>query len=477
MDGHPPLFVLHKSQSFGSAGSRVKILLIQPPKAPSTIGGEDLHVYEPLALEYVASGVAEDHDVKILDMRLDRDLTAALDDFRPDVVGITSYTVHVNTAKRLFDHVKRWNPDVLTVVGGHHATVCPEDFLTPSIDLIVSGEGVFVFKEIVRRFEAGERIEGVPGTTFRKGEETVRTPAEPAVDLDAFPFPHRGVTAKYRRRYFSEWMRPLASIRTSKGCPFRCSFCALWKLTGGQYFKRTPESIVRELAEIDEDFVFFADDESLVDAARMKTLAHLIREAGIRKRYFLYGRSDTIVRYPELLEMWREIGLERIFVGLEFFRDDDLKYIRKGSTASENRSAVRILQDLGIDTWASFIVRPEFRKEDFAEFRRYCRSLGLNFASFAVLTPLPGTDLYEEVRDGLLTHNYDHFDFLHALLPTSLPLKDFYQEFSSLLRQAVPLGKRLSLLRKFPVTEIPSLLMRSYRLVSQIRNAYKDYEW
>ena len=99
-------------------------------------------------------------------------------------------------------------------------------------------------------------------------------------------------------------MKPLASIRTSKGCPHRCNFCALWKVAGGHYLKRSPECIVEELAQIEEPYVFFADDESLVDAARMETQAHRIREAGIEKQYFLYGRSDTIARNPGLLELW-----------------------------------------------------------------------------------------------------------------------------------------------------------------------------
>ncbi len=111
-------------------------------------------------------------------------------------------------------------------------------------------------------------------------------------------------------------MKPLASIRTSKGCPYRCNFCALWKLTGGRHLKRQPEKIVEELAGIDEPFVFFADDESLVDAARMKALARLIEQAGIDKKYFLYGRSDTIAKNGDLLKMWKDIGLSRVFVGL-----------------------------------------------------------------------------------------------------------------------------------------------------------------
>jgi radical SAM superfamily enzyme YgiQ (UPF0313 family) len=454
----------------------MKILLIEPAKAPVTIGGEEAFIFEPLALEYVAAGVAGDHDVRILDLRLEKDLQGVLKAFHPDVVGITAYTVHVNTVKGLFEEIKGWNPHVLTVVGGHHATIMPEDFLSPVIDLIVTGEGVFAFKEIVNQFERGDGFGAIPGIAFAQGNGLVRTEPPPAIDLDAFPFPQRHLTEKYRKDYYSEWMRPLASIRTSKGCPFRCNFCALWKITGGRYLRRKPKSVVEELAGIKEECVFFADDESLVDAGRMKTLAKMIQAAGIKKRYFLYGRSDTIAKNPELLEMWRAIGLERVFIGLEFFRDKDLQYIKKGSTLDDNRQAVRILQDLAIDIYASFIVRQEFTKEDFSAFRGYCQRLGLDFATFAVLTPLPGTDLYEAEKDRLLTHNYDYFDFVHTLLPTALPLKEFYEEYYRLWTRAIPLHRQLSLLRKFPVREIPSLFVRGMRAYKRMKRAYEDYD-
>jgi radical SAM superfamily enzyme YgiQ (UPF0313 family) len=208
----------------------------------------------------------------------------------------------------------------------------------------------------------------------------------------------------------------------------------------------------------------------------MKDLARLIRDAGIRKRYFLYGRSDTICRNPELLEMWRGIGLERVFVGLEFLKDEDLAYIRKGSTASDNDKAINILQDLDIDIYASFIVRQEFKKEDFLALRQYCRKMKLDFASFAVLTPLPGTDFYEEAKNQLITDNYDYFDFIHTLLPTALPLNEFYEEYYNLYKKAVPFSKQfLLILKKMPMQEIPSLIKKSNRVLNQLKNAYRDY--
>ena len=167
----------------------MKILLIEPSKASSTIGGEEVFLYEPLALEYVAAGVSRDHDVRILDLRLDKNLAPVLSSFAPDIVGITAYTVHVNTVKRLFEEIKAWNPDVLTVVGGHHATVVPEDFLSPAIDLIVLGEGVFTFKQIVECFETGAGYDGIPGIAYPRDGRLVISDYARDVDLDAFPFP------------------------------------------------------------------------------------------------------------------------------------------------------------------------------------------------------------------------------------------------------------------------------------------------
>lgn len=454
----------------------MKILLIEPAKPLLAIGGEDVFIFEPLALEYVAAGVLDKHDVKILDLRLEKDLNSILADFQPKIVGITAYTIHVNVVKNLFEQIKSWNKNVLTVIGGHHATVIPEDFMSPFIDVIVIGEGVFAFKEVVERYSRGEAFHDIPGVAIKNGNNLSKSNGQSTIDIDTLPFPARSLTKKYRSTYYSEWMKPLASIRTSKGCPYRCNFCALWKVAEGRYFKRSPEKIVEELAEIEEEFIFFADDESLIDGTRMNRLAQLIKEAGINKRYFLYSRSDTITKNPALLSKWRDIGLERVFVGIEFLRDEDLNFIGKKSTSKDNEGAIRILHDLGIDVYASFILRPEFTKADFAALRNYCRQLELSYASFAVLTPLPGTDLYQEVKDQLIIHNYDYFDFIHTLLPTTLSLKEFYAEYHDLYIKGIALNKQLAFLQKFPLKELPHLMIKGRQYYNRVKTTYKDYE-
>jgi radical SAM superfamily enzyme YgiQ (UPF0313 family) len=148
-------------------------------------------------------------------------------------------------------------------------------------------------------------------------------------------------------------------------------------------------------------------------------------------------------------------------VGLEFMRDADLKLIRKGSTVENNKTAVKILKSLDIDIFPTFIVRPEFNRRDFVDLRQHCLDLNLNFIGFSVLTPLPGTDLYNELKDRLITSNYDYFDFFHTLMPTTLPIKDFYRELTTLYKSSRSLRNRIKLMSKYRLWELPSLF-RAY---------------
>ena len=453
----------------------MRILLIEPPKPDRSLAGDDVFIYEPLALEYLAAGIPSEYEVQILDLRLEKDLESNLEKFQPDVVGITAYTIHVNQVKNLFEKIKNWNQSTLTVVGGHHATVLPDDFSTPDIDLIVIGEGVIPFNEILRRHRINNTFLGIPGVYDPNTMKPEDIKPQPQVNLDDLPFPKRSLTSEYRQQYYSDWLRPLASIRTSKGCPYRCSFCALWKLTGGKYLRRDPEKIVEELETIEEKWIFFADDESMLDTERMSHLAELIKINGIEKNYFLYARSDTIANNPELFKSWQEIGLRRVFVGLEFCEDDNLDFIGKKSYVIDNDRAVEILHALDIDIYASFIIRPDFSNADFKKLRAYCRQLELSFASFAVLTPLPGTDYYESVKDEMIINDYDLFDFIHTLLPTKLSLKSFYQQYHDLYIHGISIQNHLKHLNKYHWSEIPKNLLQGQRFYKRLRNTYRDY--
>ncbi len=453
----------------------MRILLVQPP-SPDPIT-DRFFLFEPLALEYLAAGVKLDgHEVEIVDARLEPDIERVYLRMRPLVVGLTAFTNQLNIVKAIAKRLKSLSPGVVVIVGGHHATVCPEDFNEPGhIDAVVIGEGVFTLREIMRALAEGADIGQIPGIGIPGRSRMRLTARRRYTDLNLLPLPDRSLTASYRKHYFSEWFKPLASVRTSLGCTGRCNFCALWSITGGKYLRRDPAAVVQELQTIAERNIFFCDDESMLDVARMSRLADLIRESGVRKKYFLYGRVDTIVKHPDLFAKWAKIGLAQVFVGMEDFSDERLASMNKGITTSQQIKAARILDDLGIMMYASYIVDPGYGREDFVRLREYVRRLNHKYATFTVMTPLPGTRLYAAREGELLSRKPELYDMIHALLPTRLPLQQFYEELAKLWVTAVPFCRIVPTLARFGPRGMIQRLRLFGTLLRKIRLAHLDY--
>lgn len=452
----------------------MKILLVQPPSSDPL--SDRVFLFEPLGLEYLGAGLKLDgHEVEILDARLTPDMESACRRFQPQVVGITGYTSQLNIIRNMTRHLKAAFPELRIVVGGHHATVSPNDFNLPTIDAVVIGEGVFALREIVAAFRTGQSLLEIKGIAIPAQDSMRFGPVRSYTDLDDLPFPDRSLTAVHRQNYFSEWFKPLASLRTSLGCTGRCNFCALWSITGGKYLRRSPESVVEELREVAEPNVFFCDDESMLDTKRMAHLADLIEAAGIRKNYFLYGRVDTIVKHPELFAKWAKIGLAQVFVGMEDYSDARLEAMHKGITSAQQAEAVRILDDLGIMMYASYMVDPAYTREDFRNLLQYVRKMKHKYATFTVQTPLPGTRLYTERENELLSREPELFDMVHALLPTTLPLKDFYAEYAGLWTKAVPMYRVIPTLARFGIHGMLQRIRLFGVFLKRARTAYLDY--
>jgi radical SAM superfamily enzyme YgiQ (UPF0313 family) len=166
-------------------------------------------------------------------------------------------------------------------------------------------------------------------------------------------------------------------------------------------------------------------------------MARALKESGIRKHYTLQTRSDIITRFPQLVEMWKDCGRMTIFLGLEKVDDAGLASVNKGNTAANNDLAIEILQDLDVGYTPNFIVDPGWERKDFDKLKRWIDRTGAYNSGFSVLTPLPGTDLWDEVEPDVNTEDWELFDITHAVLPTRLPLDEFYAELAGLWRHAV----------------------------------------
>jgi radical SAM superfamily enzyme YgiQ (UPF0313 family) len=233
--------------------------------------------------------------------------------------------------------------------------------------------------------------------------------------------------------------------------------------------------VVEELKGVAEPNVFFCDDESMRDVKRMDRLADLITEAGIRKKYFLYGRVDTIVNHPELFAKWAGIGLSQVFVGMEDFSDERLSAMKKGVTIAQQERAVKILRNLGVMMYASYMVDPAYTREDFKAMLAHVRRMKHTYATFTVMTPLPGTELYARRENELLSRKPELYDMLHALLPTTLPLEDFYREMTVLWTKAVPAYRSLPTLLKFGPHGLLNRMRMFGRFLKKARALHLDY--
>ncbi len=410
----------------------MRVLLVQPPAPTRVVGFSKFGCPEPLALEILGGSVAE-HEVRILDMRLDPELDEVIRSFSPQVVGVTGYTPNVPQMLGVCSRVKELDARIVTVVGGYHATLCPEDFDTAEVDVIVLGEGERTFPELLIALEEGSDLEEVSGIVFRRGGEQIATQQRPLLtDLDESPLPARHLTNAYRERYFFQFWSSPSPVETARGCPHQCKFCSVWVFHRRRCRFKSPERVLKELGRVRSDIAYFVDDNFLQNLRRADRIHQLVTEAGLRLRYWMQARSDSIVRRPDLIEHWAAIGLSTVLVGFEKFRQDELAGLDKRSSIETNEEAARILRANGVDIWGAFIVDPTWGKSDFDALIDYVRRLKVSFPQFSVLTPLPGTEFFREKLSELTTRNYELFDFLHSVLPTRLPARQFYGEMARL---------------------------------------------
>lgn len=420
----------------------MKILLVWPNSRNEVLGWGDLGaIAEPLSLEYLAAGAKlDDHEVRVLDLRLHPDeLEITLAEFAPDVLGVTAFSMHVLTALAICRRVKELLPNCLTVAGGHHATLLPEDFFEPEIDFVVSGEGVRPFRAMLRAIEAGESVAEIPGVWSRVDGNFRSGGVQPPFDINDLPIPDRSMTARDRSSYFIDWMKPVALVRTTVGCPFRCTFCSLWKIMDGKYHLRHIESVVEEISTIREEFVFLVDDEAFINGPRMMKLAAALKEAGLRKRYFSYCRIDSVLRERETLRAWKEIGLERLFIGIDAISSKDLKEYNKRLKIAQIEAALDVTRELGIEVFAQFVVNTDYAPRDFKRLVRFIEHHNIHYPSFTILTPIPGTQLlatFDNVieRQPNGRPNWDLFDCQNAVTQTRMPKDEFRREYRNLYR-------------------------------------------
>ncbi|MDY7095752.1 MAG: radical SAM protein [Acidobacteriota bacterium] len=423
------------------------VSFLKPPVG-GIIGLEMITFVEPLGLECVAGALeVEDHACQIVDLRLE-DLDegfAKVRRFQPAVVGLQcNFTTERFRALRLAQRVREELPEAVIVLGGHDASRDPSWFEHPALDIIVVGDGEDIMPLLVTALEKKTPLTDVPGlvlNTEHGQEATGHAPDRRA--LDDIPLPARHLIRHYASEYYINFRKPLALLETARGCPFKCNFCSVWKFHESSFREKSPGRVVEELAAIEAPNVFITDDIFWMNVRRGREMAEAIRKSGIRKFFTVQTRTDIICKFPDLVKQWKDCGHLSIFLGLEKIDDAGLDSVNKSNTAANNDQALEILSELGVGYTPNFIVDPSWDRDDFARLRQWVDERGAYNSGFSVLTPLPGTDLWDDVKSTVVTEDWELFDITHAVLPTKLPLDEFYREYAGLWRHALELRYRV----------------------------------
>ncbi len=450
-----------------------------------------LHL-EPLDLEIVAGAVEPPDSVAILDLSYRRRpfaaLRRALLETRPDVVGFGCYSNQSRAVRDLAGVVRRTLPGTRIVVGGVHASIAPQDLNDPSLfDYVLRGEGSVAFRRLLEALHAQRPLadDGVLPVGSPAFDALASPPPPPHPDYRLVARPRRDLVD--RSRYYCIWSADpgatlpalfprVASMRTSVGCPRRCSFCVVHYLAHGRYIQRSPEEVVDEIAAINESHIYFVDDEMFINPARAGAIARLLLARGIRKQYISWARSDTICEHPELFRLWRQAGLQVVYVGLESMDASALQAFNKGVDPATNRRAVEILRETGIVLHAALIVNPDFTKEDFLALHRTIDFLAPAEMSFTVLSPSPGTPFWKETRARFIPDDpYAFYDCMHTLLPTRLPLRTFYRYFAMLYLRGFRRNPWRSHRIRVPARDMLRLLWNGLRTGFTLHGLHRDY--
>jgi magnesium-protoporphyrin IX monomethyl ester (oxidative) cyclase len=430
----------------------LKVLLIYPPFNLASY--ERLIVAPPLGLAYIGAVLEEaGYKVRILDTVAlnwrnpikirDRihlgqkweDISDEIKRSKPDAVGISCpFSCQSHNAHKVAELVKAYDTDVPVIMGGAHPSTLPERVLRDqNVDYVVIGEGELTMLNLLKTLSKGASFNGIDGFAYREEGKIVINPKKKFIeDLDSLPLPARHLLPM--NEYFNakaphgpELMRsPFTSMITSRGCPYNCVFCSIHTVWGHKWRPRSPDNVVLEIEHLIDVYkireIHFEDDNLALNKRRMEKICDLILDRGLDIKWFTPNGVAIWTLDKNLLEKMKKSGCYKLSFGIESGDPETLRFIGKPVDLTYARKVIQWANELGIWTHGFFVIGfPYESKASIDRTLRFATESDLDFASFFIATPLPGTRLLEIVKkEGLIENdpNWANLDVFNAALNT-----------------------------------------------------------
>ena len=390
-----------------------KIALVEPAAA-------GLHIYSRAGLPRLGSIL-----LGTILKELGYDVSVQVEEIRPiddapllraDVVGISTITSTATKSYHLADRMRAAGKTV--VMGGPHVTWQAEEALEHA-DYVIRGEGEEPLPALLEALDTDQPdLASVPGLSWRDEDgATHDNPLAKPVDLDTLPLPDLSLAGYGKNKAMGpRWVVP---IQTSRGCPFTCTFCTVHTTFGRKMRYRSIDKVMEDLRAMDggDVHVFFYDDNFVVSKKRAKELAGAMIEADLKLKYSAQVRAD-IGKDPELLALMKRSNCMGVYVGLESVNPKTLESTNKRQTVEGMAEDIRSIRAAGINIHGMFVLG--FDEDDAATVEAtidFAIRSGITSVQFMVLTPLPGSQTFDELEEQgrLRTRDWGLYDSHHVV--------------------------------------------------------------
>ena len=416
----------------------MNILLINPPIHLKKAGLQERIVgntSEPLGLAYLAAVLEENGDkVEILDAEAlgmsDQGIAKYVSSKDVDVVGVTMATMTYSVAVKTIKAIKNIS-DAMIYVGGPHPTALPVETLksVPEIDVVVIGEGEATIVELINAIENNEDLKNVQGIAYRSSERIIITDKRSYImDLDTIPFPARHLLPMevYRPKASALDKLPIYSIVGSRGCPFKCTFCA--QPFGKKYRYHSAKRICDEIEHLIDNYgakgIIFKDDTFTLNRKHASEICDEIINRGINKKITWVCATRVDVVDKHLLELMKKSGCTMIHYGVESGNQRLVDIIQKGIKLEEVIQAFKLTRKVGIVIGSYYMLGiPSETREESLNTIKFAKLADSDWISVTLTTPYPGTELYNQlINTGKIkTFNWDLYNTASGYTDQPLP--------------------------------------------------------